>query len=193
MPKQKEDRRIKITKLLLKESLIDLLYEKDINKITIKEVCEKADLNRSTFYAHYSDIYALLNSIKEEYMENILNEVPEMKLEYSDSSIVINNILNYILENKKLSQLLIGEKGEVAFQKRLMGIVYEDLQDMLVGIQGMNEVKSKFISSYIITGSIGVLQDWIQNDFKQPMEVVSEVVGELTKSIMSSLDKKMEE
>lgn len=60
MSKKKEDRRVKFTKMFLKESLIDLLEEKSIFKITIKEICEKADINRATFYAHYSDQYNLL-------------------------------------------------------------------------------------------------------------------------------------
>lgn len=188
MVARKEDRRVKITKLLLKKSLIDLLYQKNINKITIKELCEMADLNRSTFYAHYTDAYDLLDNIKDAYMKNIIKEVPIMKLKYSHSDMVIKNILNYILDNKKLSKLLLGEKGEVTFQKRLMSIVYDDLQDMLLKIENISEEQAKFISSYIITGSIGVLQNWIENDFHQPVAIVSEVIGNLTKTIMISLN-----
>lgn len=188
MVARKEDRRVKITKLLLKKSLIDLLYQKNINKITIKELCEIADLNRSTFYAHYTDAYDLLDNIKDEYMKNIIDEVPMMALKYSDSDMVIKNILNYILDNKKLSKLLLGEKGEVTFQKRLMSIVYDDLQEMLLKIENVSDEQAKFISSYIITGSIGVLQNWIEDDFHQPVAIVSEVIGNLAKTIMISLN-----
>jgi hypothetical protein len=84
--------------------------------------------------------------------------------------------------------LLLGEKGEVTFQKRLMSLVYDDLQDMLLKIENISEEQAKFISSYIITGSIGVLQNWIENDFHQPVAIVSEVIGNLTKTIMISLN-----
>ena len=60
----KNNRRTKLTKMLLKNSLIELMNDKAVNHITIKELCEKADLNRSTFYLHYTDQYQLLSEIE---------------------------------------------------------------------------------------------------------------------------------
>ena len=59
-PKKKEkkdDRRVKYSKMVIKDSFIQLLKEKPITKITIKEICALADINRATFYAHYTDTY----------------------------------------------------------------------------------------------------------------------------------------
>jgi len=55
MKSNKLDRRVKYTRMVLKESFINLLEKKDISQITIKEICEDADINRATFYAHYND------------------------------------------------------------------------------------------------------------------------------------------
>ena len=72
MKKQKkEDRRVKYTKMVLKESLIDLLSQKDISAITIKQICEEADVNRTTFYTHYADQYDLLRQIEDELLQNL--------------------------------------------------------------------------------------------------------------------------
>ena len=57
---RKTDARIRYTQRILKESFLILLKQKPVNKITVKEVCEMAELNRATFYAHYSDCFALL-------------------------------------------------------------------------------------------------------------------------------------
>ena len=57
----KENQRVKLTRQLLQNSLIELMQEKPIAKTTIKEICETADINRSTFYLYYADQYALLN------------------------------------------------------------------------------------------------------------------------------------
>ena len=57
---RKTDARIRYTQRILKESFLTLLKQKPVNKITVKEVCEIAELNRATFYAHYSDCFALL-------------------------------------------------------------------------------------------------------------------------------------
>ena len=63
---RKTDARIRYTRRVIKESFLSLLREKPVNKITVKEVCELAELNRATFYAHYSDCFALLDSIEQE-------------------------------------------------------------------------------------------------------------------------------
>ena len=66
---RKTDARIRYTQSVLKQVLLSFLKEKPINKITVKEVCERAGLNRATFYAHYSDCFALLESIEEDLLE----------------------------------------------------------------------------------------------------------------------------
>ena len=59
---EKMDARKRYTQMVLKQSFLKLLKEKPVNKITVKEVCELAELNRATFYAHYSDCFALIES-----------------------------------------------------------------------------------------------------------------------------------
>ena len=66
---KKIDARVRYTQKVLKESFLKLLEEKPVNKITVKEVCELAELNRATFYAHYTDCFALLESIEDEMLE----------------------------------------------------------------------------------------------------------------------------
>ena len=62
----KENRKTRYTKMVLQNSLFELMEKKPIEKITIKELCENADINRTTFYAHYSDQYDLLAKIENE-------------------------------------------------------------------------------------------------------------------------------
>ncbi len=66
---RKSDARVRYTQRVLKESFLSLLREKPINKITVKEVCELAELNRATFYAHYSDCFELMENIEQELLD----------------------------------------------------------------------------------------------------------------------------
>ncbi len=63
---KKSDARVRYTKRVLKESLLTLLKEKPVKKITVREVCELAEVNRATFYTHYSDCFALMEDIEQE-------------------------------------------------------------------------------------------------------------------------------
>lgn len=65
----KSDARVRYTQRVIKESFLMLLRNKPVNKITVKEVCELAELNRATFYAHYSDCFALKESIEQELLD----------------------------------------------------------------------------------------------------------------------------
>ena len=65
------DRRVKYTKMVLKNSLIKLMQEKPISRITIKAICEDADVNRSTYYSHYQDQFDQLNRIEMEFIDGI--------------------------------------------------------------------------------------------------------------------------
>ena len=58
------DRRIEKTKLAIKNAFMELRSKKSLEKITVKELCELAYINKSTFYSHYDDIYALSNAFE---------------------------------------------------------------------------------------------------------------------------------
>ena len=65
------DRRTKFTQKVIKDTFLDLLETKDIKKITVSEICEKADINRATFYRYYLDVYDLLDKIQEEFVNEL--------------------------------------------------------------------------------------------------------------------------
>ena len=61
---KKDSARVRMTKQLLRRAFTQLLLEKPIQNITVRELCEKAQVNRGTFYLHYKDIYDLMESIE---------------------------------------------------------------------------------------------------------------------------------
>lgn len=62
----KEDRRTRYTKDLIKDTLLELMHKKPFDKITVTELCRKAEINRGTFYLHYVDIYGVLDELEED-------------------------------------------------------------------------------------------------------------------------------
>ena len=68
---EKQDVRVQKTKKSIQEALFALLSEKPINKITIKELADKANINRKTFYAHYTGIEDIVNELEDELILNL--------------------------------------------------------------------------------------------------------------------------
>ena len=119
---EKKDARKRYTQMVLKQSLLKLLKEKPVNKITVKEVCELAQLNRATFYAHYSDCFALLESI-----ENELIGAFEQSLRYVNSfdvTALIEAIYDMI-DRKACSALILGNTSSTVL-KRMIALAKKD-------------------------------------------------------------------
>jgi len=121
---EKTDARKRYTQTVLKQSLLKLLKEKPVNKITVKEVCELAQLNRATFYAHYSDCFALLESI-----ENELIDAFEQSLRYANSfdvTALIEAIYDMIDQNQEACRALILGNTSSTILKRMIALAKKD-------------------------------------------------------------------
>ena len=80
-----ENRRVKITKTMIKDAFLELLEKHPIEKISVTDICKGADVNRSTFYAYYTDVTELLHEIE----NNVLIQIPvskELPEIYSDNN-----------------------------------------------------------------------------------------------------------
>ena len=69
--RETEDRRVRKTKKQLRSALTSLLLEKDISRVTVRDVADLADVNRGTFYAHYSDVYDLLHQLEDDLLRRL--------------------------------------------------------------------------------------------------------------------------
>ncbi|HOV69066.1 MAG TPA: TetR-like C-terminal domain-containing protein [Clostridia bacterium] len=189
MRSDKMDRRVKYTRMVIKESFIDLLEEKDISQITIKEICENADINRATFYAHYADQYDLLRKIEDEFLDNIHQYLGELdqKNNRVNPVMLAEKIFEYIKENAKLCKLLLSERGGLNFQKRVMTLVYDTIINELTGNSRITKEDAEYVYSFTITGCVGIVQKWLDEDMKKSARYVAEMVIKLTTGLISLL------
>ena len=121
---RKTDARIRYTQGVLKQSLLSFLKEKPINKITVKEVCERAELNRATFYAHYSDCFALLESIEEDLLEAFQQS---LKLVASfDVTALIEAIYTMIEQQQEACRVLIFQNVCPNVLRRMISLARDE-------------------------------------------------------------------
>lgn len=101
MPEKKEDRRTEYSKRVIRESLYELMLEKPLNKISVKEICEKADVNRSTFYSYYTDIYDLNEKILKQF--------------FRCQHYVVKNAAAVLAKNEDITDLQVADFYEIFF------------------------------------------------------------------------------
>ncbi len=187
MKSMKDDRRVKYTKMVLKESFINLLEKKEISQITIKEICEYADINRATFYSHYTDVYDLLRKIEDELLENVNVYLAQLyqKSKTVDEIILTERIFDYIKENAKLCKLLLSERGDLSFQKKVMMLVYDKIINELTDNNKTTREDAEYIYSFAITGCVGIVQKWLDDDMKKSSRFMAEMVLNLTLGLLN--------
>lgn len=182
MRNKKEDRRVRYTKMVLKESFINLLEEKDISRITIKEICEDADINRATFYAHYNDQYDLMKKIQNDLFANIEDYLTA----YKDDDLpfvpvdMLERIFEYIKENAQLCKILLSERGDLNFQKRLLTLVYEKNISDLTKSGVISKDDAEYIYAFTLTGSVGAIQKWLNDDMKKTPHFMADMMVKIT-------------
>lgn len=184
---KKTDARVRYTEHILKESFIKLLAKKPINKITVKEVCEMAEINRSTFYAHYSDCFALMEAIEDEILSDF--EKALSGIEASNLNAVIAGIYEMVDNNEKACRTLIlngssttildkmienaKDRSIVAWKKRMpkatdaeLEMLYTHLSNglMHVVVQGYDKYSREEVAEFVnkmVRGSLMELREGI--------------------------------
>lgn len=183
MKELKMDRKKRYTRMVLQDSLIELMREKPINKITIKELCENADVNRSTFYAHFSDQYELLITIEEETLSWAKVAFENLVGSASDEAETIKGlegICQYIADNSKHLKILMSEQGDIGFQKQLFRLVFH-----LFGIKPQTEqngdAEIKELSFlFAINGGVGLIQHWLKTGLRQSPQEIAGIIYNMT-------------
>jgi len=169
--------------MVLRNSLMELMKKKSILSISIKDICELADISRSTFYAHYKDQYDLLKQTEEEtlaYFEDILNKYKDMHSR-KDTTQMLEEMLTYIANNGDTIQVLLSENGNIDFQKKLFHhfIMHKQVTKYFSEKQQDEETK-KYYSVFLIHGSIGLIWHWLKNNMGMSVQQLAKMLMKWT-------------
>ena len=163
---KRENRRIRITKQAIRDSLIELMQERPISKISVKMICELADINRSTFYAHYKDQFALLEAVQRDIVAAIKGQV--FCTYFSDVSKGAMQVLVQLLEfgkaNASLIKVLISENGDSFFQNELMELAQEKILDEVRDEKQLTLNTAEYLKHYILGGMLSLMRYWLERD-----------------------------
>lgn len=158
----KNNRRTRMTRMLLKTALIELMQTKPISKITIKDICIQADLSRSTFYLHYQDQYDLLENIESEIFDNVSNQIREVHPE-TDAYHVILEFARYIQNEGILFKTLLCQQENSSFEKEFILRMKSVVLTTFPPKEEDEEIDYEI--TYMMHGALNVLKLWIEKDF----------------------------
>ena len=145
-------------------------------------LCEKSDINRSTFYTYYSSPMDLLESIEDEILNTLEKDMIQFEKENSISQLM-NSIIFYISEHKQLVRLLFSDHGDPGFQNKLL--LATQRWTMPMWQRRRPDYDAETLSSlhiYIVSGCMAVIRQWITSGFQESEEGVSLMLEKLSAS-----------
>lgn len=173
MGNESTDRRIRKTKKQLRQGLTELLKEKSAKDITVRELSERVDLNRGTFYLHYKDIFDMIEQIEMEMFGDFNNVLTKHSLESLNRKPLpmLIDVFHFVAENADMCKVLIGKNGDMAFINRLKDLVKKRCLNDWVALYNTGKSQNfEYCYSFIVSGCIGLLQNWLESGLKESPE-----------------------
>lgn len=154
---KKENQRVRLTKRLLKNALIELLETTPLRNITITEICAKAEINRTTFYKYYASEYELYVEIENEFIETLSKNLSNCNEEG------LEKLFSIMIDNAKIASVLFNNSKDEDFPQKIFALP-EITENMKFKNLDSSRHKEDIIF-FICNGGYAVIKKWINTDF----------------------------
>ena len=170
------------SKNLIKKALAKLVHEKDIGKITVSDIIREADISRGTFYAHYSDVHAVVEQIEAEEMKNLIDFVERFGFEklVTDVDEFIENICIYMSRDVEYYRMIAQSNILNNFLWRLVNVYYENLLAYTMNIlNATNRDEAELYIIYITSGAKTIILSWLNGEINGTPAEIGQRLGKL--------------
>jgi AcrR family transcriptional regulator len=175
------DRRVKRTKKLLRDSLFSLLQKKSINEITVTELTEVADINRATFYFYYTDIFDMLDQIQNEayeLFEDVLQGADECAATPEAFVKYVENILMFCKQNPAIARFVITrEYNNNKVLTKIKKLLAKNVP--VAKEQYAQDDPRRFILNFALNSLTGTVVDWMDDGMVIPPNVMAEFISDM--------------
>ena len=175
MPVKSLDRRARMTREILKQSLIELMKTKHIHDISIKKLCETADINRSTFYHHYDSQFDLFNDILNDIGYDIIEIVRSHHKEDEWMKKILCDSFTYLENNRETILVILSENSGFSIGERLTSYVERFVNTSL---ETSSEI-AKYSVQFAVAGMTSVVWQWLNKEDRLPATDVANMVSAL--------------
>ena len=175
------------TAILMDEALLALLKKKNFEFITVKEICRKAGVNRSTFYLHYENIGELFAEatelINRRFHEGYKKEQLEILLTTKSDAYLITPeyllpYLNFVKENKEIFKL-VHEKPQLFNNRRAFERMYSEIFTHILDKFGVEEEKKPYVFTFFTQGVLAIVMKWVEDDCREEVDFIMNLIRDM--------------
>lgn len=176
----KNNQRSRLTRMLLKNSYMSLVRERPVGKITVKDICEGAEVNRSTFYLYYNEPNDILMELEDEtisLVEDSLYSIGASEETSPDAQSYLLSFLREIRKSGELLKTLLVENSDPHFRRKLQAVALK-MAESAFNVDLESESKSATYL-YIVSGSIELIIDWLKSDYATSEQTMCKLLYKL--------------
>ena len=177
------DQRTRLTKTLLYNSIMEMAKNTNIHKISIRELCDKAGINRSTFYRYYGSQYELINEMQDELIDMIDNRIKSSVTENLYDKLIYS-VLYVLNENVDMSRFLLISYKDEEFYEKLYAKV-QPKEYITDSINGISEHLKEYMYKGYFTGVDEIVCLWIMKDNREDVAEMTKLIIELKKRVFN--------
>lgn len=167
------DRRVVLTKKLLKDALISLMKNKPLHSISIKKICETADVNRSTFYNHYQTQYELYDDILTDVSDNIGDIMHSVREKNGAAVDTLTEIFRYAENNRDLFLVILSTNSNLNLGESFTKIVTRFLEG-----EHTSEMFN-YCTQFVAAGVANILWIWLNEENRRSAKDIAMVIHAL--------------
>lgn len=184
------DPRVRYTQMIIKKAFSELLQQKPMNKITVREICDRAEINRNTFYKHYQDCYDLLDQLKEEALTQLDELILDM--EKTGEMSVLLAVLQALKDNADTFKLAASDAGREEFIRQAVqrGYRYLNLHIPVSPERGWDDDQKTIYYTFLSGGISSVIEHWMLCGCVDPPEQIVSAIMELGGLLTAGLAEK---
>lgn len=179
---KKIDRRINKTKKSIRDALMVLLSKKKLSDITITELSNTADINRKTFYSHYSSIENILESFSDELVQHLIVILDQHNITEANLNVAsIFNSLNEVIElDFEFFDTVIRTDSYYVFVKCIKKYIGSFINETYSKLLNIDQALFSMYTEYIASGIINMYVEWFKSDRSISLEKLGEAAADIT-------------
>ncbi len=179
------------TAVRMDKAFLDILETKDFEYITVKEICSKAGVNRSTFYLHYETIGDLLSEsvdyMNQEFLkyfpqneERVTEHIRETELSklYLITPEYLTPYLQYIKDNRKLFQTTLKKSNTLRMSDSFEDLFMYVINPIMERFQ-VQETERRYVIQFYIGAFMAVIEEWLKNECVDEIDFIIKIVTDL--------------
>lgn len=180
MPKNKQEAKYFHTASLMDEALLLLLEQKDFDRITVKEVCQKAGVNRTTFYLHYESMNDLLEEtidmINKKFSESLSSiSADDPRSEVLTSEKYLRPYLTFIKDNMRAYRV-IHQKDHLFNSQKTFNSFYQSIFSPALSHFGVDENEKKYVFAFYTQGTVAIIGKWLEDNCKDDIDLIIDLI-----------------